>query len=86
MKLRGIIPPVVTPMTADQELDLPGLLKHIDLMLAKGVHGIFVLGTTGEFYALDEREKQAGHRRGGRHIARGGRRCMSAPGPRRPAK
>ena len=27
-------------------------------MLAKGVHGIFVLGTTGEFYALDEREKQ----------------------------
>lgn len=25
MQLRGIIPPVVTPMTADQELDLPGL-------------------------------------------------------------
>lgn len=59
MKLRGIIPPVVTPMTQDQDIDLPGLLKHIDLMLAKGVHGIFVLGTTGEFYALDEREKQA---------------------------
>ncbi len=59
MKLRGIIPPVVTPMTADQEVDLPGLRAHIDLMLARGVHGIFVLGTTGEFYALDEREKQA---------------------------
>jgi 4-hydroxy-tetrahydrodipicolinate synthase len=58
MKLRGIIPPVVTPLTADQELDLPGLRKLIDLMLAKGVHGIFVLGTTGEFYALDDREKQ----------------------------
>ena len=27
-------------------------------LLAKGVHGIFVLGTTGEFYALDETEKQ----------------------------
>ena len=25
MKLQGIIPPVVTPMTADQELDLNGL-------------------------------------------------------------
>jgi len=59
MRLHGIIPPVVTPMTADQEVDLPGLRKHIDYMLAKGVHGIFVLGTTGEFYALDEREKQA---------------------------
>jgi 4-hydroxy-tetrahydrodipicolinate synthase len=58
-KLRGIIPPVVTPLAADQELDIPGLLRHIDLMLSEGVHGIFVLGTTGEFYALDEREKQA---------------------------
>ena len=58
-QLKGIIPPIVTPMTAEQEIDLNGLLKHIDLMLAKGVHGIFVLGTTGEFYALDDREKQA---------------------------
>jgi 4-hydroxy-tetrahydrodipicolinate synthase len=59
MRLRGIIPPVVTPMTPNQELDLPGLRKLIDLMLARGVHGIFVLGTTGEFYALDDSEKQA---------------------------
>lgn len=56
--LKGIIPPVITPLTAEQELDLPRLKAHIDFMLAKGVHGIFVLGTTGEFYALDEREKQ----------------------------
>ena len=59
MRLHGIIPPVVTPMTADQELDLPGLRAHIDYLLSHKVHGIFVLGTTGEFYALDEREKQA---------------------------
>jgi 4-hydroxy-tetrahydrodipicolinate synthase len=58
MRLRGIIPPVVTPFTADQEVDLPGLRNHIDLMLARGVHGIFVLGTTGEFYAMEEWEKQ----------------------------
>jgi 4-hydroxy-tetrahydrodipicolinate synthase len=56
--LRGIIPPVVTPFLADESLDLGTLRKHIDLMLAKGVDGIFVLGTTGEFYALDEGEKQ----------------------------
>lgn len=59
LQLRGIVPPVVTPLTADHELDLPTLRSHIDYMLSKGVHGIFVLGTTGEFYALDEREKQA---------------------------
>ena len=57
--LTGIIPPVVTPFTADHELDLPRLKTHIDFMLSHGVHGIFVLGTTGEFYALDEREKQS---------------------------
>lgn len=59
LTLRGIVPPVVTPLTADHELDPPRLRAHIDHMLAAGVHGIFVLGTTGEFYALDEREKQA---------------------------
>jgi len=57
--LHGIIPPVVTPMLADESLDLPGLRAHIDFLLGKGVHGIFVLGTTGEFYALDDSEKQA---------------------------
>jgi 4-hydroxy-tetrahydrodipicolinate synthase len=57
--LHGIIPPVVTPFHHDQELDLPRLGTHIDFMLSHGVHGIFVLGTTGEFYALDESEKQA---------------------------
>jgi len=58
MLLEGIIPPVVTPFLADESLDLPGLCVHIDCMISHRVHGIFVLGTTGEFYALDEREKQ----------------------------
>jgi 4-hydroxy-tetrahydrodipicolinate synthase len=57
--LKGIIPPVVTPFTPEQDLDLTKLKSHIDYMISSGVHGIFVLGTTGEFYALDEGEKQA---------------------------
>lgn len=56
--LTGIIPPCVTPMTADESVDLPGLRRQIDWLLANGCHGMFVLGTTGEFYALDEHEKQ----------------------------
>jgi 4-hydroxy-tetrahydrodipicolinate synthase len=59
MKLHGIIPPAVTPMTADEEIDLPRLRATLDRLLAAGVHGLFVLGTTGEFYALDPAEKQA---------------------------
>jgi 4-hydroxy-tetrahydrodipicolinate synthase len=56
--LTGIIPPCVTPMHADESVDYPGLCRQIDHLIACGVHGMFVLGTTGEFYALDEGEKQ----------------------------
>ena len=58
MELRGIIPPVATPMQANEDLDLPRLKWFIDHLINSGVHGIFVLGTNSEFYALDEREKQ----------------------------
>jgi dihydrodipicolinate synthase/N-acetylneuraminate lyase len=47
MQLRGIIPPVVTPMTADQEVDLAGLRRHIDWQLDRGIHGILPVCTTG---------------------------------------
>jgi 4-hydroxy-tetrahydrodipicolinate synthase len=58
MKIHGIIPPVATPMQANEDLDLPRLRWFIDHLIANGVHGIFVLGTNSEFYALDEKEKQ----------------------------
>src|SRR5262249_35056247 len=58
MRIQGIIPPVITPMQANEDLDLPRLRSFIDHLIASGVHGIFVLGTNSEFYALDEREKQ----------------------------
>jgi 4-hydroxy-tetrahydrodipicolinate synthase len=58
MKIHGIIPPVATPMQANEDLDLPRLRWFLDHLIAHGVHGIFVLGTNSEFYALDEREKQ----------------------------
>src|SRR6266581_2993252 len=58
MQIRGIIPPVATPMQANEDLDLPRLRWFLDRLIAGGVHGIFVLGTNSEFYALDENEKQ----------------------------
>jgi 4-hydroxy-tetrahydrodipicolinate synthase len=59
MHIHGIIPPVATPMRPDEELDLPRLRWFLDRLIAAGVQGVFVLGTNSEFYALDEREKQA---------------------------
>src|SRR5439155_12074238 len=58
MQIRGIIPPVATPMQANEDLDLPRLRWFLDRLIAAGVHGVFVLGTNSEFYALDEGEKQ----------------------------
>src|SRR6266508_4198464 len=58
MEIRGIIPPVATPMQANEDLDLPRLKWFLDHLIANGVHGVFVLGTNSECYALDEREKQ----------------------------
>lgn len=58
MQIHGIIPPVATPMQANEDLDLPRLKWYLDHLIREGVHGVFVLGTNSEFYALDEREKQ----------------------------
>jgi hypothetical protein len=58
MHIHGIIPPVATPMQANEDLDLLRPRWFIDRLIAGSVHGIFVLGTNSEFYAPDEREKQ----------------------------
>ncbi len=46
--LRGIIPPIITPLLSESELDVAGLERLIEYLIAGGVHGIFLLGTTGE--------------------------------------
>ncbi len=48
LPIRGIIPPMVTPLNSDNELDDRGLENLINHMIDGGVHGIFLLGTTGE--------------------------------------
>src|SRR5690606_19468812 len=48
LPLKGIIPPMVTPLQENGQLDLIGLNNLIGHLLDGGVHGIFLLGTTGE--------------------------------------
>ncbi|MGZ0654249.1 dihydrodipicolinate synthase family protein [Coraliomargarita sp. W4R72] len=48
MKIHGIIPPLVTPLKADETLDLEATGLLIEHIIAGGVHGVFILGTTGE--------------------------------------
>ncbi len=50
--LRGIVPPMVTPLRGPDELDCAGLERLAEHVLAGGVHGVFILGTTGDGPAL----------------------------------
>ncbi|MFW5843959.1 MAG: 4-hydroxy-tetrahydrodipicolinate synthase [Spirochaetota bacterium] len=53
-RFHGIIPPLVTPFTADGEVDEAGLRAVIRYVRDGGVHGVFIAGSTGEAYALSE--------------------------------
>ena len=50
--LSGIIPPLVTPLVDNETLDVESLERLIEHLIAGGVHGLFVLGTTGEEQSL----------------------------------
>jgi len=54
----GVFPAVCTQFNADQSLNIPGTLSHIDAMLAAGVHGFVMLGSVGENTTLDISEKR----------------------------
>lgn len=56
VQIRGIIPPLVTPFTADGDVDLAAFRAEMRYMLAQGVHGVVVAGSTGEGEALSDDE------------------------------
>ncbi len=49
---KGIISPLVTPLAGRDNLDREGFECLIERVIAGGVHGLFVLGTTGEAQSL----------------------------------
>lgn len=53
--MKGILPPLVTPLKSRDELDVAGLERLIEHVIAGGVHGIFILGSTGEAAGLSRR-------------------------------
>lgn len=46
--LRGVLVPLVTPFTKAGQIDQGSLLELIRWLLAEGVHGLVLAGTTGE--------------------------------------
>ena len=57
--IKGIIPPVITPMhPEDESVNIPELRNQVERQIAAGVHGIFPFGTNGEAYILSMGEKE----------------------------
>lgn len=52
---QGIIPPLITPLTGRDILDIAGLERLVNRLIDGGVAGIFALGTTGEAPSLSHR-------------------------------
>lgn len=56
--LCGVIPPLLTQFTEQNEIDTVAIERHVAFLLDKGVDGLFVCGTNGEFITLSVQERQ----------------------------
>ena len=54
---KGVFPALTTQFAADQSLDLGATARHLETLIAAGIHGIVLLGTVGENTALEPQEK-----------------------------
>lgn len=58
VEIKGVIPPIITPMYEDESINYDELRKQADRLIEGGVHGIFAFGTNGEGYILNGAEKE----------------------------
>ena len=56
-QLGGIFVPMLTPLDADERVDESSVRRLVDFLVDAGVHGIWAMGTTGEFAGIPEAER-----------------------------
>jgi 4-hydroxy-tetrahydrodipicolinate synthase len=56
--IKGIVPPIVAPITDDEKVNEKSLREHIEFMIAGGISGILACGSNGEFYMMEEDEME----------------------------
>jgi 4-hydroxy-tetrahydrodipicolinate synthase len=56
--IKGIIPPIVTPITEDEKVDEASLRRLVDYVIEGGCSGILAFGSNGEFYMMEEAEME----------------------------
>ena len=58
-RFAGVVPPIVTPLTAERTVDAASLERLVEHLLSAGVDGVFALGSSGEtvFLSDDQRDR-----------------------------
>ena len=56
-RFQGIFVPMLTPLDAEERVDVASLRRLADFLIDAGVHGLWAMGTTGEFAGLPEDER-----------------------------
>jgi 4-hydroxy-tetrahydrodipicolinate synthase len=59
MTFEGIYTPAITPLTADGAIDNTAFAEVLEYLVAEGIHGIIIAGSTGEYYAHSQQERVA---------------------------
>ena len=57
-RLSGIYTPNLVPLDDRGEINEPVLRQYIDWLIAKGVHGLYPNGSTGEFTRFTTEERR----------------------------
>ncbi|MFI6874836.1 dihydrodipicolinate synthase family protein [Streptomyces sp. NPDC050400] len=55
--LRGVVPPVCTPLDSTGDVDTTSLARLVDHLVGGGVHGLFALGSSSEVAFLTDRQR-----------------------------
>ncbi len=58
--VKGIVPPIITPIDDDERIDADRMTRLVDFMIDGGVHGLLAFGSNGEFYMVDDDEMERG--------------------------
>lgn len=59
MTFEGIYTPAITPLAADGSIDHTAFAEVLEYLVAEGIHGIIIAGSTGEYYAHSTEERVA---------------------------
>lgn len=59
VQIKGIIPPIITPMNEDESINETELRNQVNRQIEAGVHGLFPFGTNGEGYILNEQRERS---------------------------